>query len=255
MFSGNPALQADQFRTEIGELSPSAARSNVMTMNGAIAKTGILVALLVVGAAVGAWICQPGAQIAPVMKYGILIGSLLTSLICGIVLYFSQKLAPVLAPVYALSEGVFLGVISTMYASVFHGIIPIAVLLTVGLLGVMLFAYSTGVLRATPAFAKGLMFATLAIFAVYMLTFVLQFCGVQVPMIHRSGPIGICFSIFVVVIATLNFILDFDLIENGAKMQLPKYMEWYAAYGLILTLIWLYLEVLRLVSYFAPGDD
>ena len=130
----------------------------------------------------------------------------------------------------------------------FPGLVFQAILLTFGTLFALLFAYRSGLIKATENFKLGIVAATGGIFLIYLMTFVLQFFGVSIPFIHGSGTIGILFSLFVVVVAALNLVLDFDFIENGARRGAPKYMEWYGAFGLLVTLIWLYIELLRLLS-------
>ncbi|MEI6916230.1 MAG: Bax inhibitor-1/YccA family protein, partial [Armatimonadota bacterium] len=172
-----------------------------------------------------------------------LIGGLITSL----VIIFVKTTAPYLSPVYALLEGLAIGGISAFANASYPGLVLPAVMLTFATLGALLFLYQTRIIRATDKFKMGVVGATGAIFLVYMLTFVLGLFKIQIPLIHSSGLIGIGFSLFVVGIAALTLVLDFDFIENGAAQNAPKYMEWYGAFGLIVTLIWLYLEILRLL--------
>ena len=151
-------------------------------------------------------------------------------------------------PLYALAEGLFLGAISAMYETRFHGIVLQAVLLTIGTLLALLGAYSMRLITATENFRLGVVAATGGILLVYLVTIVLGFFNIQIPYIHGSGIVGIGFSLFVVAIAALNLVLDFDFIEHGCTQGAPKYMEWYGAFGLLVTLVWLYLEILRLLS-------
>lgn len=160
---------------------------------------------------------------------------------------FSPKTAPVAAPIYAAFEGMFLGAISGLISGQFQGIVLQAAMLTVGVLVAMLLAYSSGLVRATEKFKMGVLAATGAVCMVYLATMVLGLFGVAIPYIHAAGPIGIGFSVVVVVIAALNLVLDFDVIEQGARSGAPKYMEWYSAYGLLATLVWLYIEIVRLL--------
>jgi uncharacterized YccA/Bax inhibitor family protein len=138
--------------------------------------------------------------------------------------------------------------VSAVFEANYPGIVSQAVFLTFGTLGALLIAYRSGWIRATENFKLGVFAATGGIFVVYLLGFVLSFFGVGIPLIHSSGTFGILFSLFVVVVAALNLVLDFDFIEQGAEQRAPKYMEWYAAFGLMVTLIWLYLEMLRLLA-------
>lgn len=253
MLGGNPALQLDKFRTE-AETHHGPA---VMTVTGAVTKTAILTALLIAAGGVGWVVCHPDTETyiaSPAQKQLLMFGSAIAAFVIALVLCFVQRLSPFLAPIYAILEGIFVGAISSYYAKIWHGIVPQAALLTVGLLVVMLFAYTSRAIRATPALTKGILFATASIFLVYMATIVLRMFGGDIPYIHNSGPIGIGFSVIVVGIAAFNFILDFDLIERGARSGAPKYMEWYAAFGLLVTLAWLYLEVLRLLSKIRSSD-
>jgi len=168
--------------------------------------------------------------------------------VLALVTTFKKTWSPVTAPLYALVEGFFLGAISAMFNARFEGIVFQAVLLTFCTLFALLFAYRSGLIKATENFKLGVVAATGGIALVYLATIVLGFFGIKIPMIHDSGIVGIGFSLFVVVIAALNLVLDFDFIENGVEQGAPKYMEWYGAFGLMVTLVWLYIEFLRLLS-------
>jgi len=161
---------------------------------------------------------------------------------------FKQTWAPITAPIYALLEGLFLGGISATFEASYPGIVIQATMLTFGTLFAMLAAYQSGLVRATEKFKMGVMAATGGIALVYFSTIILGFFGVAVPFVHGNGLFSIGFSLFVVVIAALNFVLDFDLIEQGVKRGAPKFMEWYCSFALMVTLIWLYIEFLRLLS-------
>jgi uncharacterized YccA/Bax inhibitor family protein len=160
----------------------------------------------------------------------------------------TPKVSPFTSPIYAALEGLFLGAISAVFEAMYSGIVVQAVCLSIGVLAVMLFLYSTGIIRATEKFKIGVIAATGAVCLVYLVSMVVSLFGSHVPYIHESGPVGIGFSLVVVVIAALNLILDFDFIEQGARHQAPKYMEWYGGFSLLVTLIWMYLEILRLLS-------
>lgn len=153
-----------------------------------------------------------------------------------------------LAPAYAVFEGCFLGAISSVFHAKYQGIAFQAAGLTLGVLGVMLVLYRTGILRATEKFVMVLMAATGAIALLYFVNMVMRLFGTSIPMIHESGPIGIGFSLVVVTVAALNLIVDFAVIESGVRNRAPKYMEWYAGFSLLVTIVWLYLEILRLLS-------
>ena len=160
----------------------------------------------------------------------------------------------VVGPEVPLVEGVFVGAVSLMYASLFDGIIFHAVSLTIGVLFLMLFLYKAKIIEVTQRLRSVIMMATGAIMLTYLVSFVLSFFNIQVPMIHSTGWLGIGFSLVVVVIASLNLLLDFDFFEKGEQAGLPKYMEWFAGMGLMITLVWLYLEILRLLSKISSRD-
>lgn len=162
--------------------------------------------------------------------------------------FFKPRWAPVTAPLYAVAEGLFLGAISAAFEAQYDGIVVQAVVLTVAVFAMMLVLYATGRIRVTPRFRLGIIAATGGIFLVYMVSFVFSLFGGSVPFIHDSGPIGIGFSLVVVVIAALNLTLDFDFIDRAEAAGAPKHMEWFAALALVVTLVWLYLEILRLLS-------
>jgi uncharacterized YccA/Bax inhibitor family protein len=212
-----------------------------MTLRGTVNKTFVLLFLTIATAAY-AWINRIPVT-SPIGLIG-LIGGTVTCL----VLCFKQEWAPALAPTYAILKGIFLGAISATLERQYSGIVGQAVMLTFGTFFAMLAAYSTGAIRPSENFKLGIIAATGGIFVVYLATIVLGMFGVQIPYIHQGGMIGIGFSLFVVVIAALNLVLDFDFIEQGCEVGAPKYMEWYAGFGLLVTLVWLYIEILRLLS-------
>jgi len=177
-----------------------------------------------------------------------ILGGAIGGLVFAIATIFKKEWAPVTAPMYALTEGFFLGAISAIFEHRFPGIVMQAVMLTFGTLFALLFAYRSGLIKATENFKLGVVAATGGIALVYLASIVLSFFDIRVPFIHESGVIGIGFSLFVVVIAALNLVLDFDFIESGVEQKAPKYMEWYGAFGLMVTLVWLYVEFLRLLS-------
>ena len=159
-----------------------------------------------------------------------------------------------LAPVYALLEGLFLGAFTFLAESMYSGIGTHAALLTFGILFGLLAAYKSGKIKATENFKLGVVAATMGIAMVYVVSIVMNLFGASMPMIHDNGIIGIGFSLFVVVIASLNLVLDFDFIERGAEAKAPKYMEWYGAFSLLVTLIWLYIEIVRLLMKLQSRD-
>jgi len=247
MRSGNPALKESTF-LDLNTGTVVGSRDGAMTLNGTVNKTGFLLLLTVLTAAF-AWnqVITPQGDVAA--GTGIYLwGGAIGGFIIALVTIFKKQWSPVTAPLYALVEGFFLGAISAIYNQQFQGIVMQAVLLTFGTLFALLFAYRSGLIKATENFKMGVVAATGGIALVYLATIVLGLFGIRIPMIHDSGLVGIGFSLFVVVIAALNLVLDFDFIETGVEQGAPKYMEWYGAFGLIVTLIWLYIEFLRLLS-------
>lgn len=243
MRSGNPVLNDSTFR----EATSTGAR---MTLSGTVNATLMLTGLLMVSA-MFTWnkmATDPGGAM-PWM-----IGGIIGGLVMALVTVFKKEWSAITGSLYALAEGLFLGAVSAMYEAQFQGIVLQAVLLTGGALTALLGAYRMGWIKATENFRLGVAAATGGIFLVYLLTWVLGFFGVQIPFIHESGLLGIGFSLFVVTIAALNLVLDFDFIENGCAAGAPKYMEWFAAFGLLVTLVWLYLEILRLLSKLARRE-
>ncbi|MBP3985021.1 Bax inhibitor-1/YccA family protein [Pseudoxanthomonas helianthi] len=248
--SGNPALKESTF-LDLGSGAVVSRGAGAMTLNGTVNKTGFLLLLSVVTAAF-AWSQSVstvgGETVVTPGIVGYLLGGAIGGLILALVTTFKKEWSPVTAPLYALVEGFFLGAVSAMYEVRFNGIVFQAVVLTFGTLGALLLAYSSGLIKATENFKLGVVAATGGIALIYLATIVLGFFNINIPYIHESGLIGIGFSLFVVVIAALNLVLDFDFIESGVDAGAPKYMEWYGAFGLMVTLVWLYVEFLRLLG-------
>lgn len=238
MRSANPALTADTFRG-----ARSFGAEEKMTVGGTVNKTAISLVILL-AAATFTWNLGP----ADPRVVGLLLLGAIGGLVTAMVTIFKQTWAPYTTPAYAALEGLALGGISAAFERRYPGIASQAVFLTFGTLGSLLFAYSSGWIRATENFKLGVFAATGGIFLVYMVGFVLSFFGIAIPMIHGSGMVGILFSLFVTAVAALNLVLDFDFIEQGAARGAPQYMEWYGAFALLVTLVWLYLEMLRLLS-------
>lgn len=238
MESSNPVLKSSVFEG----LREDTSR---MTINGTITRTLILL-VLVVSSALFTWSKVMAGDVAGAVPW--MIGGGIGGLVFCLITCFAQRAAPVTAPIYAVCEGLLLGALSAFMQARYQGIVLQAVLLTMGTLFGLLFAYRAGLIRATEKFKLGVFAATIGIMVVYLIGMVMNLFGKGIPYIHESGTIGICFSLFVVVIAALNLVLDFDFIEQGEAAGAPKYMEWYAAFGLMVTLIWLYIEFLRLLS-------
>lgn len=237
MRTSNPMLKTKVFAQSIPGVE-------TMTLQGTVNKTVAMLALVMIGAG-WSWnlFYNQGAQaVMPWMMTGVIGG-----LIVAMATVFKPSWAPATAPAYAVLEGLAMGGISAIFELRFPGIVLQAVGLTFGTLFSLLIAYKTGLIKATEKFRLGVIAATGGIFLVYLVGFIGSFFGWQIPLIHQSGTVGILFSLFVVVVAALNLVLDFDFIERGHGVA-PKYMEWYGAFGLVVTLVWLYLELLRLLS-------
>lgn len=217
----------------------AASGGETMTVAGTIHKTTLL-ACVTAAVAVLSW--SAGALAMPVLIGG-LIGGLVTVLVAS----WKPKLSPVLAPVYAVCEGGVLGVISAMYNTQSNGIVMQAVLITFGILFAMLALFQFRIIQVTDKFRSIVFAATLGIALVYLVNIGLMFFGIKMPFLHDSSPLGILLSLGIIVIAALNFLVDFDNIERGAAANAPKYYEWLAGLGVLVTLVWLYIEVLRLL--------
>jgi uncharacterized YccA/Bax inhibitor family protein len=245
--SGNPALKENTF-LDLGSGAVVTRDGEAMTLNGTVNKTAMLLFLAVLTGAY-AWnsiqVTEAGIAGPVALLAG---GGAIGGLVFALATIFKQNWAPVTAPLYALFEGLFLGAISAIFEAKYPGIVMQAVLLTMGTLFALLMAYRSGLIRATENFKLGVVAATGGIFLVYLAGWIMSFFGTGIPYIHESGIIGIGFSLFVVVIAALNLVLDFDFIETGVEQNAPKHMEWYAAFGLMVTLVWLYIEFLRLLA-------
>jgi len=251
MRTGNPVLNEstfENFGVYRREFATEPSPAGVMTINGTAQKTLFLL-LLALGSACFTWsktFAAVEADPAAAMPWAF--GGLIVGLIAALVICFRHTWAPGLAPVYALAEGLFLGGVSASLEVRYPGIVIQAVGGTFGTLLGLLLAYQSGLVRATENFKLGIVAATGGICLVYVISLVGGFFGFPVPFIHDAGPIGIGFSLVVVVIAALNLVLDFDFIEDAAKRGAPKYLEWYGAFALMVTLVWLYIEILRLLS-------
>jgi uncharacterized YccA/Bax inhibitor family protein len=216
-----------------------------MTISGTVNKTGTLM-LCVLATALWTW--NQFFTNGPTAIGGYVAVGAIGGLVVALVTVFKREWSPITAPVYALLEGLFLGALSAMFESRYHGIAIEAVALTFGTCFAMLLAYRAGVIKPTQRLMGGIVAATGGIAIVYFASMILGMFHIQIPGIFGNGPVGILFSLVVVTIAALNLILDFAVIEDGARRGSPKYMEWYSAFGLIVTLVWLYLEMIRLLS-------
>jgi len=245
MQSGNPALNKNTF-LDAASGAVVSRDHDAMTINGTINKTSLLLVLVLVGA-MFSWSRFTGPESMSTLVPLILVGAI-GGLVLGLLTSFKQTWAPYTAPLYAVLEGLFIGALSAIFELRFPGIVMQAVALTFGTMAAMLLAYRSGLIRATEKFKLGVVAATGGIALLYLINFVMGFFGHSIGFIHGSSTLGIGFSVLVVIVAAMNLILDFDLIETGAQSGAPKYMEWYGAFALVVTLVWLYLELLRLLS-------
>jgi uncharacterized YccA/Bax inhibitor family protein len=242
--SGNPALNSNIFLDSASGTVVS-ARDGAMTLNGTVNKTAFLLLLVLCGA-MYSW-SQFDSQGIGAMSPLIMIGAL-GGFVAALVTIFKKEWAMATSPVYAVLEGLFIGALSAMLNARYHGIVVQAVGLTFGTMGAMLLAYRSGLIRPTEKFKLGVVSATGGVAILYFISIIMSYFGHPIAMLYSSSPISIGLSAVIVIIAALNLILDFDMIEQGVAARAPKYMEWYGAFGLVVTLVWLYLEILRLLS-------
>ena len=234
MRSGNPALNKNTFK------NLSSTTSETMTIDGTVNKTAISLIILLFCA----------YYTYSTANTGFIMIGFIGGFITALVTIFKKALSPYTVPLYAVFEGLALGGISAVYNHMYKGIVQQAIFLTFGIFAALLFAYKTKIIQPSENFKLGVFAATGGIAAVYIVSFIMSFFGGGLSIMnpHNSSLISIGFSLFVVIIASLNLVLDFDFIEEAAENNIPKYMEWYASFGLLVTLIWLYLEILRLLS-------
>ena len=230
--SGNPSLNKNTFK------SFSVSAEKEMTLDGTVNKTGISL-LILMFTATYTWNSP---------SIGLMIMGGIGGFIVGIITHFKRHLSGITVPIYAALEGLLLGGVSIMFEQLYPGIVSQAIFITFGILGSLLLAYKSGFIKPTENFKLGVTAATGGIAFIYLISWIMSFWGGSIPLIHSSSTFGIVFSIGVIIIAALNLVLDFDFIEQGVEMGAPKYMEWYGAFGLMVTLIWLYLEILRLLA-------
>jgi uncharacterized YccA/Bax inhibitor family protein len=249
MRSGNPALRADTF-LDAGSGTLVRGGAGAMTLNGTVNKTALLLVVTLAGA-LFSWsqfsAAMAAGNPAAVMPY--VWGGAIGGFVVALATIFKKAWSPFTAPLYAALEGLFLGAASAMFELRYPGIVIQAVGLTFGTLAALLLAYRSGLIRATEKFKLGVVAATGGIALLYLVNIGMRLFGFQgMAFIHEGSTIGILFSVGVVIVAALNLVLDFDFIERGVERGAPRYMEWYAAFGLLVTLVWLYLEILRLLG-------
>jgi len=245
--SGNPTLSQKIFSKSAADVS-----GEVMTVRGTMNKFGFML-FMVIGGAAYTW--RLLAQGAPETMQTFMMIGIFGGLICALAIIFKPTWAPYLAPAYGLLEGFFLGGISAImneaFAEKYPGLVMQAVGLTFGVAIAMFLLYNFKIIKATEKFKSVIISATMGIAIFYLIAMVVRMFGVNMPFMYDSSALGIGISLFVIAIAALNLILDFDMIERGADAGAPKYMEWYGAFGLLVTIVWLYIEMLKLLSRFA----
>jgi uncharacterized YccA/Bax inhibitor family protein len=244
MQTSNPILNTKLFNPQ-----SDAAESSVMTIEGTVNIIGILLLLLVFSASLIWKLSYSNPSLVTALGFVGLIGGLIMALIT----IFKKEISAITVPIYAVCEGLFLGGISAFLEAQYPGLFIQAVSLTFGTLFGLLFAYKSRLIKVTEKFTMGIASATMGIALFYGVSFILSLFGVA-PFFAQNSLISIGFSLFVVVIAALNLVLDFNFIENAAASSMPKYMEWFAAFGLLVTLVWLYLEILRLLAKLRSRD-
>lgn len=233
--SGNPVLTSNAFDI-------STDSSDVMTINGTVTKTFLSLCLVIISGYYS-WIYISITNV-------LILPSILFALILGGVTVFKKHLSPITVPIYAVVQGIFLGALSYTFNTLYDGIVITAISYTLSILFVMLTLYRTGIIKPTENFKLGLAAGTGGIALIYLVNFVMSFfgTGLSIMDINNASMLSIGFSLFVIVMAALNLVVDFDFIEEGSEKGAPKYMEWFGAFGLMVTLIWLYLEILKLLA-------
>jgi uncharacterized YccA/Bax inhibitor family protein len=234
METSNPLLKREE------AFSGAWDRAEPMSLQGVINKTGILL-LLCIGAAAYAWT-------HPTLRGPLLLVGLIGGFIACMVGIFKPAASPIAAPIYAVLEGLCVGAISQVIELRYPGIAVNAMMLTFGVLGIMLVLYTTRTIRVTSGLVKGVVAATAAVVLVYVVDIGLSLFGIRMPFLNESGPLGIGISLVIVGIAAFNLLIDFAVVEDGVSRGSPRYMEWYCGMALLITLVWLYLELLRLLS-------
>ncbi len=239
--SSNPTITEEVFNRH-AYLTGEDPRS-MMTVSGTINKALIL-AVLLIASSMMVWMAVAANQ---GLALPLVIGGFVGSLVLSFIIAFKNELAPILAPVHAIVVGGLVGSVSQILNEMYPGIAAQAIMITLAIMITMLGLYRTGIIKASPMFVKVITICTIGIGVTYLISFGMSMFGGRMPFIHDATPLGIGISLFTTAIASLNFVIDFDMIEKGAERGQPKYMEWYGAFGLMVTLVWLYIEILRLL--------
>lgn len=236
MRSSNPILNSEQ-------LTKSRHSEQAMTLGGTIGKTIIALIMLIATAGYSYYLTVTGT-----LNSKVFIGCLIFGLVLGLITSFSPRIAPITTPIYAAVEGILIGNISAVYEATYGMIVLQASLLTIAIIAGTLICYATGIVKVTHRFRSIVIGLTFGVLIFYLLTMILQLFNVPIPYIHESGTIGLLVSLAILIIASLNLFLDFDLITSSIRQGAPKQFEWYCAFGLLVTIIWIYIEALRFLS-------
>lgn len=247
--SSNPAFGKKIF----DNYSRDTSATEVMTIQGTVNKIAMMLILVVAGAAYtwGKVFAAGDAVSGMAAVRGIMALGGIGGFVVALITVFNKQKAPILAPIYAILEGLFIGGLSAYFEAMMPGLVLRAVVLTFAVLFALLFAYKTRIIKVTEKFRAGVFAATAGIAVAYLMSIVLGMFGINMGFMHGGGTIGLLVSLGIVIVAALNLVLDFDFIEKGSQAGLPKYFEWYGAFGLMVTLIWLYIEILRLLAIFS----
>ncbi|MCQ2252837.1 MAG: Bax inhibitor-1/YccA family protein [Bacteroidales bacterium] len=240
--TSNPAFSESRFTEAMQQF----AGTGEMTMKGTATKTLLLFALVVLTGSISWKLAMSGSSVV----FPLMIAGSIGSLICAIICCTKQDKAHIVAPIYALCEGLMLGAISSMFNAAYSGIVFSAILLTIAISGVVFLCYRFGILRASNTFVKIISFATMGICAFYLISMLLRLFGIHLN-VFEMGAVGLVIQLVIVAIAALNLVLDFNTIEKGINSGAPAQFEWYAAFGLMVTLVWIYIEILRLLVIIA----
>lgn len=255
MPTANPALSEKAFERAVADWAPPTGlpvdvgrQGDVMTVRGTVWATASLLAVVLATGVIGWNSVERGLQGQPIAFPGWLMLAIFGGLGVAVLTIFKPNLARFTAPLYAAIQGLVLGSISAVYDGAYDGIVLQAVGLTLGVMALMLFLYASRIIQVTDKLRMGVVAATGAIMLVYLVSIVINLFGGTAPFIHDTGAVGILISLVIVGVAAFNFLLDFDFIERASASGAPRRMEWFAAFGLLVTLVWLYLEMLRLLA-------
>ncbi|MCQ2973568.1 MAG: Bax inhibitor-1/YccA family protein [Bacteroidales bacterium] len=238
--SSNPVFSEKMFENAVSDF----AGNGVMTFQGTVTKSILLLLLVIVTGTISWKLAIVGNSIVGPLAIGGAIGALIMAIVCC----FKPEKSYIFGPIYALCEGLMLGSISALFNTLYSGIVLQAILLTIMVVAVVFFAYKVGILKASNTFVKVITFATIGIGAFYLLSMLLSVFGVHTVSLFELGWVGIVIQLVIVGVAALNLVLDFNQIDRGVESNAPAHMEWYCAFGMMVTIVWIYVEILRLLA-------